>query len=180
ASHENDQTPIYDATLADAVKRFQERHRIKPDGILKPDTISAMNIPVEEKIRTIELNMERWRWLPDTMPARYILVDVPDYRLDVIQNGKSVLDMRVVVGAPDKKTPIFADEMTTVIFSPYWNVPPDIAKKETAPMAAKDPSYLDRNNMEVVNWAGETVDPGSVDWSNPGNVRIRQRPGTGN
>jgi len=180
ASHENDQTPVYDATLVDAVKRFQERHRIKPDGILKPDTIGVMNIPVQEKIRSIELNMERWRWLPDTMPARYLLVEVPDYRLDAIENGKSVLDMRVVVGAPDKKTPIFADEMTTVIFSPYWNVPPDIAKTETAPNAAKDPGYLDRNNMEVVDASGQPVDASSVDWSNPSGVRIRQRPGAGN
>jgi murein L,D-transpeptidase YcbB/YkuD len=177
ASQENDQSPVYDTTLTDAVKRFQERHRIKADGIVKPDTIAAMNVPVEDNIRTIELNMERWRWLPDTMPARYILVNVPDYRLDAIENGKSVLDMRVVVGAPDKKTPIFADEMTTVIFSPYWNVPPDIAKNETAPHAAKDPGYLARNNMEVVNASGQPVDPSSVDWSNPSNVRIRQRPG---
>jgi murein L,D-transpeptidase YcbB/YkuD len=177
ASYENDQTETYDTTLAEAVKRFQERHRIKPDGLLKPETIAAMNVPVEERIKTIELNMERWRWLPDTMPARYILVNVPDYRLDAIENGKSVLNMRVVVGAPDKKTPIFADEMTTVIFSPYWNVPPDIAKNETAPHAAKDPGYLARNNMEVVSVSGQTLDPASVDWSHPEGVRIRQRPG---
>ena len=177
ASHEKDESPIYDATLVDAVKRFQERHRIKPDGIVNTETLKAMNVPVESKIRTIELNLERWRWMPDTMPARYIMVDVPDYRFDAIENGKSVLDMRVVVGAPDKKTPIFADEMTTVIFSPYWNVPPDIAKNETVPRAAKDPGYLARNNMEVVDASGQSVDASSVDWSNPGALRIRQRPG---
>jgi murein L,D-transpeptidase YcbB/YkuD len=136
-----------------------------------------MNVPVESKIRTIELNLERWRWMPDKMPARYIMVDVPDYRFDAVENGKSVFDMRVVVGAPDKKTPIFADEMTTVVFSPYWNVPPDIAKSETVPHAAKDPGYLARNNMEVVDASGQPVDPSSVDWSNAGGLRIRQRPG---
>ena len=95
ASHEKDETSAYDATLADAVKRFQERHRIKPDGIVNTETLKAMNVPVESKIRTIELNLERWRWMPDRMPARYIMVDVPDYRFDAIENGKSVLDMRV-------------------------------------------------------------------------------------
>jgi murein L,D-transpeptidase YcbB/YkuD len=180
ASHEKDENRIYDSTLADAVKRFEERHRLKADGILDTETIKAMNVPVESKIRTIELNLERWRWLPDKMPARHILVDVPDYRLEAIENGKAVLDMRVVVGQPKNETPIFADEMTTVVFSPYWNVPPDIARNETVPRAVGDPGYLARNNMEVVDASGEAVDPSSIDWSDAAGLRIRQRPGTGN
>ena len=110
------------------MKRFEERHRIEPDGIVDAETVSALNVPVEQRIRTIELNLERWRWLPDPMPARYFIVNVPDFRLEAIENGKAVMDMRVVVGAPDNKTPIFADEMTHVVFSPYWNVPPGIAQ----------------------------------------------------
>jgi L,D-transpeptidase YcbB len=180
APNENDQALVYDEPLAAAVKRFQERHRIRTDGMITAETIAAMNVPVESKIRTIELNLERWRWLPDRLPARYLMVNVPDYRLEAVENGRSMLDMRVVVGAPDKKTPIFADEMTTVIFSPYWNVPPDIAKNETAPRAASDPNFLARNNMEVVDSSGQIVDPDSVDWSDPRGVRIRQRPGSGN
>jgi L,D-transpeptidase YcbB len=90
------------------------------------------------------------------------------------------LRMRVVVGEPDNKTPIFADSMTHVVFSPYWNVPAGIAKDETIPRAARDSGFLDRNNMEVVSASGEVVDPSSVDWSNPGALRIRQRPGSGN
>ncbi len=105
------------------MKRFEERHRIEPDGIVDAATVSALNVPVEERIRAIELNLERWRWLPDPMPGRYFLVNVPDFRLDAIENGKAVLNMRVVVGEPDNKTPIFADHMTHVVFSPYWNVP---------------------------------------------------------
>ncbi len=85
--------------------------------------------------------------------------------------------MRVVVGAPDNKTPIFADEMTHVVFSPYWNVPPGIAKDETIPRALEDPGFLSRNNMEVVNTSGEVLDPDSVDWSNTEGSRIRQKPG---
>lgn len=180
ASQEKDQSPVFDAALADAVKRFEERHRLKADGVLDPETINAMNVPVEARIRAIELNLERWRWLPDTMPARYLVVNVPDFRLEAIENGRPVMDMRVVVGAPNNKTPIFADEMTHVIFSPYWNVPPNIAREETIPRAANDPRFLARNNMEVVGPSGEVVDPYSIDWSNPSGLRIRQRPGTGN
>lgn len=180
AAHENNPSPAFDAILVDALKRFEERHRIKPDGILDPQTVQALNVSVEERIVTIELNLERWRWLPDALPARYIFVNVPDFRLEAIENGKSIMNMRVVVGAPDNKTPIFADEMTHVVFSPYWNVPPGIAQEETIPRAASDPGVITRNNMEVIGPSGEVVDPYSVDWSNTNGLRIRQRPGTGN
>lgn len=179
-AHEKDPSPVFDANLVAAVKRFEERHRIEPDGMLDPDTIQALNVPVEQRIRTIELNMERWRWLPDRMPARYLLVNVPDFRLDVVENGQPVMDIRVVVGSPDNKTPIFADEMTHVVFSPYWNVPTGIANEETIPKAVRDPGFIARNNMEVVGPSGEVVDASSVDWSNARGLRIRQRPGSGN
>jgi murein L,D-transpeptidase YcbB/YkuD len=179
-SHEKDPSPVFDSVLVDAVKRFEERHRIKPDGILDPETLKAMNVTVQQRARTIELNLERWRWLPDTMPARYLMVNVPDFRLEAIENGRPVMDMRVVVGAPDNKTPIFADEMTHVVFSPYWNVPPGIARDETMPKAASDPDFIARNNMEVIGPKGEVVDPYSIDWSNASDLRIRQRPGSGN
>jgi murein L,D-transpeptidase YcbB/YkuD len=179
-SHEKNPSPVFDATVAHAVKRFEERHRLKPDGILDAETVEAMNVPVEQRIRTLELNLERWRWLPDKMPARYLLVNVPDFRLEAIENGTPVMDMRVVVGEPENKTPIFADEMTNVVFSPYWNVPPKIARDETIPLAASQPDYLDRNNMEVVDKSGQVLDATDVDWSNAEGLRIRQRPGAGN
>jgi murein L,D-transpeptidase YcbB/YkuD len=180
AALEADPSPVFDSALVEALKRFEERHRLKVDGILDPETVQALNVPVEERIRTIELNMERWRWLPDPMPARYLVVNVPDFRLEAIEDGKPVLDTRVVVGEPDNKTPIFADEMTHVVFSPYWNVPPNIAEEETIPRAAVDPDFLSRNNMEVVGPSGRVIDPYSVDWSSAKGYRIRQRPGRGN
>ncbi len=179
-SHEKNTSPVFDDAVVAAVKRFEERHRIEPDGIVDPVTASAMNVPVEQRIRTMELNLERWRWLPDRMPDRHFVVNVPDFRLEAIEQGKAVMEMRVVVGAPDNKTPIFADEMTHVVFSPYWNVPPGIAQEETIPRAQNDPGFLARNNMEVVSESGERVDPGSVDWSNARGLRIRQKPGSGN
>jgi murein L,D-transpeptidase YcbB/YkuD len=179
-SYDKDPDTTFGEPLVEALKKFQERHRIKPTGMLTAETVQAVNVPVDERIRTIELNLERWRWLPDPMPERYLIVNVPDFRLEAIEQGRPVMDMRVVVGAPDNKTPIFADEMTQVIFSPYWNVPPGIAEEETIPRAASDPGFLMRNNMEVVTQTGEVVDPYSIDWTNTKGLRIRQRPGGGN
>jgi len=180
-NEQGEQAGVYDEAVVDALKRFEERHRLKPDGLLDREAIAAMNVPVDERIKQIALAMERWRWLPDQLPDRYLLVNVPDYRLDAIEGGKSVLTMRVVVGAPDKMTPIFADKMEYLIFSPYWNIPPDIAQNETLPRASRDPDYLTRNNMEVVDASGRVVDPSDADWSgDKGSLRIRQRPGDGN
>ena len=117
-----------------------------------------------EAVEQIAMNMERWRWLPRELPARYLLVNIPAFQLDAIENGKSVLAMRVVTGKKDNPTPVLTDEMTSVVFSPYWNIPPDIVTKEILPKLETDPAYLERNNMEV-DESGE---------------RYRQRPGRGN
>jgi murein L,D-transpeptidase YcbB/YkuD len=100
-------------------------------------------------IEQIAMNMERWRWLPDDLGARYLLVNIPAFRLDAIENGKSVLDMKVVTGKKDSPTPVLADRMTTVVFSPYWNIPQDIVRKEILPAIAKNPDYLEKHNMEA-------------------------------
>jgi murein L,D-transpeptidase YcbB/YkuD len=134
---------------------------------------------VEDRIRQIELNLERWRWLPETLGERYVLVNIPTFHLTAVDHGQVELQMRVVTGKQDSPTPIFSDEMTTIVFSPYWNVPYDIARNETMPAAMRDPGYLGRNNLEVVR-GGRVLDPWSVDWSRPGNVQFRQRPGPRN
>jgi murein L,D-transpeptidase YcbB/YkuD len=100
-------------------------------------------------IDQIVMNMERWRWLPDDLGARYLLVNIPAFRLDAIENGRSVLDMKVVTGKKDSPTPVLADRMTTVVFSPYWNIPQDIVRKEILPAIAKNPDYLEKHNMEA-------------------------------
>jgi murein L,D-transpeptidase YcbB/YkuD len=114
--------------------------------------------------RQIEMNMDRWRWLPHTLGSRYVLVNIPAFRLDVVEDGKSVLDMKVVTGKKDSPTPILADRMTSVVFSPYWNIPHDIVEKEIAPKLEKDADYLEKNNIERDEESG----------------RFRQRPGKGN
>ena len=132
----------------------------------------------------IRMNMERWRWAPRALGERYILVNVPAYVLQVMERDQPVLSMRVIVGDPDHQTPLFSDEMTYVVFSPYWNIPPNILREETLPRLARDPDFLRRNNIEVVGTSGEDdVDPESIDWSDESatrNLRFRQRPGDDN
>jgi murein L,D-transpeptidase YcbB/YkuD len=112
----------------------------------------------------IAMNMDRWRWLPDDLGARYLIVNIPAFRLDAIENGKSVLSMKVITGKNENPTPVLADEMTSIVFSPYWNIPASIVEKEIVPKLERDPDYLARNNMEA----------------DESGTHYRQRPGRGN
>ena len=156
---------VYDRDLAAAVATFQARHSINVDSALGKETIDAMNLPAEFRLGQITANMERWRWLPRSFGSRYIFVNVPAFKLEAYDSGQKVVEMKVIVGQEyeDKATPVFADSMETVVFRPYWNVPPKIAAKEVFP---KGPGYLERENMEVYHEKGET--------------RVRQRPGPKN
>ncbi|HXG54083.1 MAG TPA: L,D-transpeptidase family protein [Vicinamibacterales bacterium] len=176
----DNQALAYSTELQEAVKVFQRRHGLTDDAGVGKEAVAEMNVPVEERISEIQMNMERWRWLPRELGERYILVNIPEMRLDVYEGDRVPLTMRVVVGKPDSQTPIFNDEMTHIVFSPYWNVPPSIAKGETLPSMMKDPNFLARNNMEVVDSAGTPVDASSIDLSNTGGYRFRQRPGNDN
>jgi murein L,D-transpeptidase YcbB/YkuD len=176
----NDKDTTYGTDLQEAVKRFQRRHGLEPDGAISAATVAQLNVPVAQRIQQLMLNLERWRWLPADLGERHILVNIPEYRLEVWDHGKVPLSMRVVVGKKDTPTPIFNDEMTHVVFAPYWNVPPDIVKKETVPHALRDSAFLERTHMEVLDKSGNTVDPASIDLENVAAYRFRQRPGSSN
>jgi murein L,D-transpeptidase YcbB/YkuD len=138
-----------------------------------------------DRAERIKMNMERWRWAPRDLGERYVLVNVPAYQLQVMEGEQSVLAMRVIVGEPEHQTPLFSDEMTYVVFSPYWNIPPEILRNETLPRVVSDPDYLQRNNIEVVGTGGkgELLDPSDIDWSDEEEtkgLRFRQAPGPEN
>ena len=180
-------SPEYTSEDEAAVRTFQEFHGLKGTGIPDAATRAAMNVPIDDRIRQIELNLERWRWMPNEFGARYLLVNIPSFHLIARENGKPVMDMRVVVGKPDEhKTPVFSAQMATVVFSPYWNIPDSIVAGETAPAMARDSAYLEKNNIEVLNVSGsgaKPVDYSSVDWDDASQLRrlaFRQRPGPGN
>ncbi len=176
----DDANAAYDADLIEAVKRFQRRHGLPDDAVVSPSVVAEMNVPIADRIAQVQLNLERWRWLPRELGDRHILVNVPEYRLEVWDGGRVPLTMRTVVGKQDTPTPIFNDEMTHVVFSPYWNVPPAIAEGETLPALLRDPAFLERQNMEIVDASGKSVEPGSVNLDDPSQYRFRQRPGAGN
>ena len=164
--------------LREAVRRFQREHGLEDDGVPGKATIAAMNVTIEDRIRQLEVNLERMRWLPDDLGDTHVLVNVPTFHLEAIEDGRKALEMRVVTGRTHTPTPIFSDTMETVVFSPYWNVPDSIQRGEVLPELEKDPSYLERQNMEVVK-NGQPVDPWML-YSDDPSIRIRQRPGSGN
>ena len=173
----------YDAEIETAVKAFQKHHGLAVTGTLDRATIHELNVPLDGRLTQIAINLERWRWMPDDLGSRHFLVNVPEFHLYARENGRTALDMRVVVGKRGNETPLFADEMETVVFSPYWNVPETIALEETAPAVQRDPAYLARNNMEVIDASGRVVPPEVIPWGDEAALegyRFRQRPGAGN
>jgi L,D-transpeptidase YcbB len=169
---------VLDPPLAAAVRRFEGRHGLKADGRVDAELLALLNVPVEERIGQIELNLERWRWQPAPR-AREVLVNVPTFELHAYAGGQERLSMKVVTGQPDSPTPIFAREMTTVVFSPYWNVPTNILRNEVLPAALRGGGgYLGRQNMELVR-DGRVVPASLGNLRAPG-TQIRQRPGWGN
>ena len=159
---------VYDTTLAGGVARFQATHGIGVDSVLGPETIEALNITAQYRLGQIAANLERYRWLPRTLGSRYILVNVPAFRLEGYDSGEVAIEMKVIVGADytDRNTPVFSDRMEYVVFRPYWNVTPDIQRKELEPKIAEDPGFMERNDYEY--------------WKDGGVTRIRQTPGPRN
>lgn len=167
-SREDSGKARYDSALAGAVANFQAHHDIGVDSMLGPETVDALDKPVSYRLGQIAANLERYRWLPRSLGSKYILVNVPAFELRAFDQGKQVLQMRVIVGQDyeGKATPVFSDSMQFVIFRPYWIVTDSIAAKEIYPKAQADPTYLERNNYEIV-----TIDH---------KQRVRQKPGPKN
>jgi len=135
------------------------------------------------RLDRIRMNLERWRWMPRQLGDRYILVNVPAYQMQVMEGEKPALAMRVIVGQPENPTPLFSDEMTNIVFSPTWNIPETIIRKEMVPHQVNDPSYLERHDIEVVGTSGDAVDLESVDWADEqavNGLHFRQAPGPQN
>ena len=174
----------FDESLMKGVQRFQNRHGIEPDGVVGIATLAAMNVPVSDRIRQIELNLERWRWIPRDLGSRYILVNIADYSLVVVENQTTVLDMRVVVGKAYRRTPVFSDKMKYLVLNPFWNVPIKIAVEDKLPIIRKNPLYLTQQHIKVFeNWSEDApeINPVVIDWhrvnSNYFPYRLRQDPG---
>ncbi len=155
----NNQPNIYDTALQDGVKQFEHRLGFKEDGIINTALLTEMNYPIEKRIEQILVNMERSRWVPVQLTSDYLLVNIPEYKLHIFEHDSLAFSMNVVVGKDQHKTVIFNGDMKYIVFSPYWNIPAGILKKEILPALKRNPNYLANHNME---------------WNNGS---IRQKPG---
>ncbi len=178
---------IYNEQLQEGVQHFQARHGLMEDGVLGRGTIDALNVPPAQRVRQLEMTLERLRWLPDFGPGPLIVVNLPAYRLWAMSSGSAKggggeaasadmpLEMRVVVGTALKtETPLFVGQMRYLEFNPYWNVPRSILEKEILPKMERNPAYLAQNDMETVPAGAKVAD------LRAGRARLRQRPGPKN
>lgn len=176
----------FNSSLVDSLKQFQRRHGMTGHGILDPETRRRLNVPPQHRIRQLALNMKRWRELPDDLGDRYIWVNMTNYELKLISNGETELAMKVIIGRKDRMTPELQESVSTLVLNPHWNVPDSIAREDILPKVQKDPGYLTRNNMRVLeNWTNPNeIDPTSIDWGslNTDNFKFRfqQVSGPGN
>ena len=175
---------VFDNALTAAVRKFQERHGLKADGSVGRATLAALNVPVETRIRQIVLNMERFRWLSSDSGKRYIIVNIADYSLGVIENEHVVMTMKIIVGKTEQRSCILSGKMTYLELNPFWNVPDSIATKEILAGVKKDPEYLAKKNIKVLTYwkdVAKEVNPKKINWSriNAKNLKynFRQDPG---
>jgi len=178
---------VYDDTLENAVMAFQACHGLNPDGIVGNDTRTELNIPPQQRIKQIQVNMARWAKLSGELGDHYIMVNVPAYRLDLVENGNTVLSMRAIVGKPTRPTPEISSTVTRIIFNPYWNVPKLIAQKDIVPKILNDPGYLDEMHIKVINREEDNapeINPEEIDWQTASEegfkYHFRQDPGENN
>jgi murein L,D-transpeptidase YcbB/YkuD len=177
----------YAGVLVEAVKRFQDRHGLEPDGRLGTDTINQLNTPLSFRVRQLQLTLERWRWFPHSFSQPPVIVNLPEFRLRATnEQAKVVLSMNVIVGkAYGHKSPVFQKEMKYIVFRPYWDVPSTIQRTEMVPSIEKDRNYVARKSLEVVTPGGQVVTDGPISDEvllqlRAGKLRIRQKPGPTN
>jgi murein L,D-transpeptidase YcbB/YkuD len=178
-------TNVYDGDMVKAVKHFQQRHGLLPDGTIDKDTFDELGVPLSRRVTQLQLLLERWRWLPSDLHPPMIVVNIPEFQLHAY-GEKSTLSMKTVVGkALDHQTPVFADTMRYVIFRPYWNVPKSIVEDELLPAITRNRQYLDKHHYEVVDREGEIIPEDKIDAKvlrqlKAKKLEIRQKPGPGN
>jgi len=179
----------YSGALVDAVKRYQRRHGLPPDGRLDAQTLRSLNTPLSFRVRQMQLTLERWRWLPHDFEEPPIIVNIPEFHLRAfssVQQGSVALEMNVIVGkAYGHKTPVFADTMQYVVLRPYWNVPPSIQRSEITAGIQKDRDYIAKKGFEVITHSGEVVTSGPISDEvlarlRAGTLEVRQKPGPSN
>ena len=176
------QRQVYDDELLDAVMKFQKDAGLNSDGVIGKSTIAAMNVPVSERLKQVRINLERLRWLPDSLGVRHVRVNIANFKLEVIDSGRIAFLSKAVVGRYFRMTPVFSSKMTYLVFNPYWTIPKTILDEDVLPEIRESTNYLSKNNMRVYDKSGKPVDPAEVDWETASGEKytFRQDPGRGN
>ncbi len=177
------QSPVYDAALEAAVRRFQQRMGLESDGAVGAGTVAELNVPVSERIRQLRVNLDRGRVLMHDLPERFVVVNIAGFTAYLVRGQDIEWNARVQVGKPYRKTPLFRSEINYLVFNPTWTVPPGIIRNDILPAAKKDPASITRRGLKVLDSGGREIDPASVDWSRFKNgipYTLRQDPGPNN
>ena len=177
----------FDQDLEMAVQRFQYRHGLKTDGIVGEETLQALNIPVEKLVKQLQLNLARMEELIPQLEQRHLLINLPDYRLQLVEKGRLLAEMRVIIGKATTPTPVLSSKIFYLVINPYWKIPTSIVLSEIIPLLDTNPAYLEQQNIKVYDgWGAEAkeLDPASISWTeldlNNFNYMLRQEPGPGN
>lgn len=170
----------YDATLAEAVRQFQRRHLLEDDGVIGPKTRAALNVPAASRVAQIRVNLERARWLLHDLPEQFVLVDIAGYQLSYYRGPEDVWRTRIVVGQPYRSTPTLRSEITHLNLNPTWTIPPTIYRDDMLPKIRNDLAYLEQENLKVIDYQGNSLDPRDIDWQKPGNIMLRKPAGGDN
>jgi len=166
-SEQDLEIPIYDKVVTQAVKHFQMRHGLNPDGIVGPETLFELNVSPMDRLQQIKINLQRWSKLSEELNDRYILVNIPAFQLDLIEHGQRVLTMKAVVGKPTRQTPEIYSTITRVVFNPYWNIPKMIAQQDIIPKIINNPDYLYAMNIHILDKQTSEpyeISPDEIDW----------------
>jgi murein L,D-transpeptidase YcbB/YkuD len=154
----------YSGAVVEAVKAFQARHHLEPDGVAGKTTIMAMNISATERIKQIRVNLERTRWVIHDMPSSNLIVDIAGFMLQYYHDNTPIWSSKVMVGKPYHQTPIFRSAITYIVLNPTWTPTPDIVKNETVPSIVKDPEFLAKQRLRVYDSSGSEVDSTTIPW----------------
>ena len=173
---------VFDSYVEAAVKRFQTRYGLLPDGAVRQVTVDAMNVPAHLRLRQIELNLVRLRSLSGNLGERYVMVNIPGAEIEAVENGVVATRHGAVVGKPDRPSPVQTARILEINFHPFWHVPASIVKKDLIPKMQEDPRYLTRNKIRMYDGRGNEVSPESVNWRTDQATRFlfRQDPGAEN
>ena len=178
---DQDDSENFDAEVDRALRRFQKRYSLEPDGAVGNKTKEALNYPIHNRIQQVIVNMERLRWLPDDLGDKHVIVNVAGYVLHGFEKSRATLMMPVIVGRPDRRTPLFYASLKNIILNPSWGVPHSIFIHDKLPKIRRDPGYIKRANFTVFDQHGKVIDPDAADWAHEGRgYYLRQSPGTHN